>query len=86
MQNGRNLRKNKMSSNNQLIILKKKQKFEVHHHFCVDNNFKTSKGTLLKKFKTLDEAIRYANAYCREEIVEYGYHIMDNCLENGISR
>jgi len=69
-----------MSSNNQLIILKEKD-FEVHENLCYDNDFEASKETLLKKFKTLKEAIRFANEYCNEyPYVEYGYHICDSCL------
>ena len=75
-----------MSTNNQLIITKSKRHknslFEVHENLCVDNEFKPNKNTLLKKFKTLQEAIRFANKYCNEYPgVEYGYHILDNCLE-----
>jgi len=59
-----------MSSNNQLIILKNKKvkrfPFEVHHNLCVDNDFEPSKDTILKKFKTLVGAIKYANEYCNE--------------------
>jgi hypothetical protein len=64
-----------------LVILKKKGKFEVHHHFCVDNDFVPTKETLLKKVKTLVEAIKFANKYCRKEVVEYGYYICDSCLK-----
>lgn len=69
-----------MSSNNQLIILKEKGKYSVHLHFCVDNPFRASKDNLIKKFKTLVEAIKFANDYCIEEMVEYGTHICDSCL------
>jgi len=75
-----------MSTNNQLIILKTKSKvspFEVHENMCVDNDFKSSKKTILKKFATLIQAISYANKYCGEyPYVEYGYHVDDNCLIN----
>jgi hypothetical protein len=72
-----------MSSNDQLIILKnKKDKFEIHHHFCVDNEFKPNKNTLLVKKDNLVEAIKYANAFCNEyPYVEYGYHICGSCLK-----
>jgi len=70
-----------MSTNNQLIIIKKKE-FEVHENLCVDNDFEPSKDTLLKKFKTLKEAIKFANEYCNEwPGVEYGYWISEECLE-----
>ena len=50
-----------MSANNQLIITKKKGKFEVHENLCVDNDFTPNKNTLLKSFPTLPKAIKYAN-------------------------
>jgi len=68
-----------MSANNQLIILKKKQ-FEVHINLCVDNEFKPAPRTLLKTLKTLKQAIIFANKFCREEMIEYGYHIDGSCL------
>lgn len=70
-----------MSSNNELIILKERD-FEVHMNSCVDNKFISSRETLLKKFKILQEAIKYANKYCNEEMVEYGYRIYDSALKN----
>lgn len=64
-----------------LVIFKnKKGEIEVHEHFCVDNAFAPSKGSLLNTSKTIEEAIKFANKYCSEEIVEYGYHIDNNCL------
>ena len=73
-----------MSVNNQLVICKnKKGEFCVHENFCVDNDFKPSKSSLLKKCKTLQEAIKFGNKFCREEIVEYGTIIDDNCLGVG---
>jgi len=73
-----------MSSNNQLVIIRSKKwknnQFEVHHDFCVDNEFKPDKESLLKRFRKLQEAIIFAKQYCREEIVEYGIHICDSCL------
>jgi len=70
-----------MSTNNQLVIIKKKGMFEIHENSCVDNPFKPNKGTYLNKRKTLKEAIKFANKYCREEIVEYGYYIGNSCLK-----
>ena len=70
-----------MSSNNQLIILKEKDKFEVHENPCVDNEFIPNEETLLESHLTLDEAIKYANDYCKKwPEVEYGYRIDDSCL------
>ena len=70
-----------MSSNDMLMILKKKGNFEIHHDLCVDNNFTPRKSSLVRIEKTLIEAIKFANEYCEEEIVEYGYHIQDSCLK-----
>lgn len=71
-----------MSTNNQLIILKKGEYFEVHENLCVDNDFIPSKETLLKRLKTLVIAIRFANMYCKiYPGVEYGYYIKDSCLK-----
>ena len=71
-----------MSTNNQLVILKGKKFIEVHENLCVDNDFYSNKETLLKKFKTLKQAIKYANKYCNEyPYVEYGYYVEDNCLK-----
>ena len=66
----------KMSSNNQLIILKnKKKQFEIHHNLCVDNDFMPSKESLLKIKDKLEDAIKFTNKYCRENIVEYGVYV-----------
>lgn len=72
-----------MSANNQLIITRKKDKFQIHENFCMDNDFEPDKASLLKTEKTLEEAIKFANKYCQENIVEYGYHISNNCLTGG---
>lgn len=70
-----------MSSNDQIVILKKKGTFEVHHNLCVDNDFKSSKKSLLEEFKSLKEAVVFAKKFCNEwPYVEYGYEIHDNCL------
>ena len=71
-----------MSSNNQLVILKnKKGEFEVHYNLCVDNEFIPTKQSLLIKEDNLISAIRFANDYCRKEMIEYGYYIDNSCLE-----
>ncbi len=70
-----------MSANNQLVIIKVKNKFEIHENSCIDNNFKPNKDSLIKKEETLEESIKFANKYCQTEIVEYGYHIDDGCLK-----
>lgn len=68
-----------MSANNQLIILKKEEMFEIHMNYCVDNDFNSSKNTYLNKRKTLKEAYKFAQKYQREEIVEYGIYIDPSC-------
>ena len=71
-----------MSTNNQLVILKNKELFEVHENLCVDNTFHPTKQSLLGEFITLQKAIEFANKYCNEyPYVEYGYYIQDNCLK-----
>ena len=68
-----------MSANNQLIILNNNG-IEVHINYCVDNKFKPSNETLLKKFDSLKQAIKYANKYCYDEMIEYSYYIDESCL------
>ena len=72
-----------MSANNQLIIMKTKSKvnpYEIWEHHCVDNDFRFGENTRLAFATSLKKAIIFANKYCQEEIVEYGYHIDDICL------
>lgn len=64
-----------MSTNNQLIIIKVNGKFEIHENICVDNEFERSKESLLAVKKKLFDAIKFANKYCDENMVEYGYDI-----------
>ena len=69
-----------MSANNQLIIIKNKNKeFEIHENCCVDNDFSSSKNSLLTKEACLEDAIRFANDYCSKEIVEYGTYVSSSC-------
>jgi len=75
-----------MSINNQVIILRNKKwknnQFEVHENLCVDNDFEPTGNTILKRFRKLKEAIKYANEFCNEfPYVEYGVHICDSALE-----
>lgn len=65
-----------MSTNNQLVIIEKKDGFYLYENPCVDNDFKPSKKSFLNKAITLREAIRKAQAYCNiYPYVEYGYVI-----------
>jgi len=75
-----------MSTNNKVVILKcdlhKKKPFEVHENLCVDNEFEPNGRTILKRFSTLIEAIKYAKDYCNEyPYVEYGFTIYDSALK-----
>lgn len=70
-----------MSTNNQLIILKEGNYFCIHENPCMDNEFEQNEESLIKTEKTLEEAIKFANKYCKEEMIEYGYNIDDSCLE-----
>ena len=74
-----------MSANNELIILKnKKGEFEIHENLCVDNEFEPDNKSLLTKESCIIDAIRFANDYCRKEIVEYGYSFDDSCTEEDL--
>lgn len=80
-----------MSVNNQVIILKndkhKRKPFEVHENLCVDNEFEPDGETILKRFSTLIESIRYAKEYCNEyPYVEYGFTIYDSALKSHKNR
>ncbi len=61
-----------MSSNNQIIIRKEKKEFIVYIDECVDNEFKFPKSSIIGKSKDLEEAIKIANKYMQENLVEYG--------------
>ncbi len=71
-----------MSTNNQLIIIKKKGNFEVHENLCVDNDFESSEETMLKEFKTIEDSLKFCNKYMKENIVEYGIYAHPSCWEN----
>ena len=68
-----------MSSNNQLVILKKKDLFEIHENSCVDNSFKANKNSYLNSRKYFEEACKFAQKYQRENIVKYGIFIDPSC-------
>lgn len=70
-----------MSSNDQVVIIKKDNLFEVHHDCCVDNDFEPDKESLLKVEDNLIDAIRYAAGFCNAwPYVEYGYMVDNSCL------
>ncbi len=65
-----------MSANNQLVVLKnKKEKFEIHINWCVDNDFVPSKESLLNVEEKLESAIKFANKYCNENMIEYEVYV-----------
>ena len=49
-----------MSSNDQIVILKKDGMFEVHHNICVDNDFVPDKKSLIGKADSHEEAVELA--------------------------
>ncbi|CAK0761122.1 conserved hypothetical protein [Gammaproteobacteria bacterium] len=71
-----------MSSNNQIVIIKKKRKFPqkeiflIYENPCVDNPISFDKEFLISKEDTLEDAIRKANKYIEENGVEYGLDII----------
>ena len=73
-----------MSSNNQLIIIKEKGKFEVHLDPCVDNHWWSSEETFLKRFNSILHAIRFANEYSQEEMIEYYPFVHPSCYEKSV--
>lgn len=73
-------RKDKLSSNNQLIILKEKGKYEVWENHCVDNEFNKKTATRVSFNTSLRKAIIFVNKYMNENLVEYGYYIDESCL------
>jgi len=70
-----------MSSNNQIVIIKKKTYFEVHENSCVDNTFIPNYNSLISKEDTLEKAIFLAKVCCETyPYVEYGYVCDDSCF------
>jgi len=61
-----------MSSNNSLVIIRKKDFFELHENLCVDNDFKPDKDSFIKKDNNLIKLIKYAQSYMGLNYVEYG--------------
>lgn len=61
-----------MSSNNEIVIVKKGKKFGVYENPCVDNEFSTLTSYLIGEKDSLEKAIKTAQKYMRENLVEYG--------------
>jgi hypothetical protein len=58
-----------MSANNYLLITEEKDSWTVE-----ENDADTGNGTVLESFKTLKKAVKFAQKYLYENIVEYGIH------------
>lgn len=66
-----------MSSNNRIIISKEKGKFIVYHDLCVDNEFVPEENDKIGEAKTMEKAVKIANKFMAENIVEYGISFMN---------
>ncbi len=69
-----------MSANNQLIIKKRSKnssKWDIYENHCVDNEFEYDDEDKLKTETSLIKAIRWCNNYMQENIVEYGYEVIE---------
>ena len=69
-----------MSTNNQLIIKRRtkgKNKWDIYENPCVYNEFKYNKENKLKTENSLIQAIRWCQKYMTENIVEYGYYVIE---------
>lgn len=65
-----------MSSNNQVVIIERKDGFYIYENSCVDNDFVPCARNLISKAKSLRKAIKEADAFCKVyPYVEYGYII-----------
>ena len=64
-----------MSANNYLLIKENKEhpKYEVWHGDA-DCGIDFSEDRPLDTYDTLEEAVKFANLYENEEVVEYGIH------------
>lgn len=61
-----------MSANNQILIKKVSDKWEISD-VCVETGF----GITIDATSTLEDAIGIANEYMKEEEVEYGLRIIN---------
>ena len=59
-----------MSANNQIII--NQRNYKVYENGCVDNLFVVREARLIGKGKSIKGAIKIAQKYMTENIVEYG--------------
>jgi len=61
-----------MSSNNQIIISKEGKGYVIYHDLRVDNEFEFDDEDIIGKAKTMEEAVKIANEFMVDNIVEYG--------------
>ncbi len=66
-----------MSSNNQIIIRKEKEKWIVYHDLCVDNEFEFDKKYIIGKGNNMEEAVKIANDFIKENLFEYGISFVE---------
>ena len=64
-----------MSTNNQLVIIEKEDKFYIYENYCVDNYFVPSEHNLHIIKKEIRHAINWCESYMKNNIVEYNYII-----------
>lgn len=62
-----------MSANNVLIISKSLGKWRIKE---IDWDTRNAYSNKFKNFNNLEEAIKFANEYCDNNVVEYGYRIV----------
>ncbi len=72
-----------MSANNQLIIKRRKEsnKWDIFMNCCVDNEIEAEnlkKENAIKTEGSLIKAIRWCNNYMLDEVVEYGYVVLED--------
>ena len=69
-----------MSANNELLIYKKDEKWEIVDK-CVEFDIETHSGFIVDKTNNLEDAIDIANEYMKENEVEYGITFSKNVLQ-----
>lgn len=70
-----------MSANNQIVIVKQDEHYNVFHNRCVDNEFFPDhhKPLNIERFNNANEALNFAQEQLQDEdfYVEYGIVFMD---------
>lgn len=65
-----------MSADNQMIVKKIEDKWNVWMTFCSNNDYPGKPDKYSKKFDNELDAIHYAQDICDNDIVEYGIRII----------